>query len=102
MIRLSRRHIETVRCILREHVPDYTVWAFGSRVTGERLKPFSDLDLVVLTERPLDARCCARLRESFAESNLPIKVDVVDWSSIDPGLRRKIEVHHERLLPPQD
>ena len=39
--------------ILRRHLPGRTVWAFGSRVHGRRLKPFSDLDLAVIGETPL-------------------------------------------------
>ena len=38
------RHLDTVRTILRRHVPEYEVRAFGSRVHG-RPRKFSDLDL---------------------------------------------------------
>lgn len=68
--------------ILNEIVPDREVRAFGSRVTG-KAKPFSDLDLAVMGDEPLSLETRARLEEAFSESDLPWKVDVVDWTSID-------------------
>lgn len=38
--------------IVRAHVPDWAVWAFGSRVRGTA-KPYSDLDLAVLGDERL-------------------------------------------------
>ena len=68
--------------ILNEIVPDREVRVFGSRVTG-KAKSFSDLDLAVMGNEPLPLETRARLEEAFSESDLPWKVDVVDWTSID-------------------
>lgn len=86
MINLDPGHLETVKRILAEHVPEFNVLAFGSRVT-ESVKEFSDLDLVIMTTEPLPLRRYARLKEAFSESNLPIKVDVVDWATTDENFR---------------
>ncbi len=40
-------HLEMVQAILRTHLPEREVWAFGSRVNG-KAKPASDLDLCVM------------------------------------------------------
>jgi type I restriction enzyme S subunit len=79
-----------VREILRRHVPDRTVWAFGSRVKGAA-RPFSDLDLAVLGDQPLSLDTCAVLAEAFADSDLPWRVDVVDWASTSGSFRHLIE-----------
>jgi len=71
---------EIVRAILETHLPQFEVWAFGSRARGTA-KPYSDLDLAVLTESPLSFRQNAHVCDAFAESNLPFKVDVVDWAT---------------------
>nr|WP_194301130.1 nucleotidyltransferase domain-containing protein [Acetobacter lambici] len=68
--------------ILNEIVPDREVRAFGSRVTG-KAKPFSDLDLAVMGDEPLSLETRARLEDAFSESELPWKVDVLDWALID-------------------
>ena len=74
-------HLKIVEEILEKHLPDREVWAFGSRVNGTA-KETSDLDLVVIGENPLDFQTLGALRDDFSESNLPYKVDVVDWAKI--------------------
>ena len=76
--------------ILRRHVPEYEVRAFGSRVHG-RPRKFSDLDLAIMTDRPLDTGRMAGLRDDFTESDLPYKVDLVDWAATSAAFRRIIE-----------
>ena len=89
---LPDRYLEMVRAILRQHVPDHEVWAYGSRVTGGAFEA-SDLDLVV--RHPANPRQgCARLfdlRDAFVESNLPIRVDVMDWARIPESFHREIQ-----------
>lgn len=76
--------------ILRRLIPEYAVWAFGSRVAG-RPRAYSDLDLAIEGDAPLpDARLDA-LREAFCESPLPWKVDILDLATLDPAFRRRIE-----------
>ena len=76
--------------ILQKHVPQYELWAFGSRAKGTA-KPYSDLDLAVITERPLPLSDSAALADAFAHSDLPWRVDVVDWASTSESFRRIIE-----------
>ena len=45
-------HWEIVRSLLEKHVPQYAVWAFGSRAKWTA-KDYSDLDLAVITDKPL-------------------------------------------------
>ncbi len=89
---LGERYLDMVRAILSQHVADHDVWAYGSRVTGGAFEA-SDLDLVV--RHPADPRqSCAKLfdlRDAFVESNLPIRVDVMDWARIPETFRREIE-----------
>ena len=75
--------------ILNEIVPDREVRAFGSRVTG-KAKPFSDLDLAIMGDEPLSLETRARLEEAFSESDLPWKVDVLDWNLTDEKFRNLI------------
>ena len=64
--------------------------AFGSRVSWTA-RETSDLDLVLMTTEPLDAMCMAKLREAFTQSNLPYRVDLVDWASTSERFRKLIE-----------
>ena len=90
MLDLAPEQLAEVRRILRLHVPGRTVRAFGSRVQGNA-KPFSDLDLVIMGETALDFRQLAALKDAFAESNLPFRVDVVEWATTSEAFRRIME-----------
>jgi len=79
-----------VRDILSKHVAQYEVWAFGSRAR-RTAKPYSDLDLAVITDQPLPLPVTASLANDFSESDLPWKVDVLDWSSASESFRQIIE-----------
>jgi len=81
--------------ILAAHVPRHEVWAFGSRVHGRHLRRFSDLDLAIIADEPLDASCLAALKHDFAQSSLPYRVDVVDFSAVDASFRQIITQEHE-------
>lgn len=90
LIDIRPDHWEIVRGILKKHVPQYTVWAFGSRATW-KAKEFSDLDLAIITDQPLPLSISASLSEDFSESDLPYKVDVVDWATTSESFRKIIE-----------
>jgi predicted nucleotidyltransferase len=89
-IDLRPRDLDCVLRILAAHVPDREVWAFGSRVSGTA-KDFSDLDLVILDDEPISTVVLANLHEAFRESDLPFKVDVIDWAVTQEHFRRIIE-----------
>jgi len=98
LIDLSPVHLGTVKGILRDHVPGDKVYAFGSRVNG-RAKPFSDLDLVVKSEKPLNLEKLGELRWAFSDSDLPIKVDVVDWTGLEESFRKMIAKELSPVYP---
>jgi predicted nucleotidyltransferase len=90
MLDLAPEQLAEVRRILQLHVPGRKVRAFGSRVLGTA-RPFSDLDLAVMGDEPLDFRQLSALKDAFADSNLPFRVDVVDWATTSESFRVIIE-----------
>ena len=96
MIDLSPHHLETVKRILDEHVPGCEVKAFGSRATWTATD-YSDLDLLVLGQSEVAGATLSRLNEAFEESDLPMRVDVVDWHRTSPAFRKLIEPSCVRL-----
>jgi uncharacterized protein len=76
--------------ILRTHLPrGAKAWVFGSRATG-RARRYSDLDLAIDAGRRLSLDELAELSEAFSDSDLPYRVDLVDWHDIDDRWRRMI------------
>lgn len=82
--------LDAVQRILQTHAPQHEVWAFGSRVKGV-VKPYSDLDLAIITQQPLALGVLGPLQDAFAESDLPWRVDVVDWACTSPAFRDIIQ-----------
>jgi type I restriction enzyme S subunit len=76
--------------IFERNVPGREVWAFGSRVNGTA-EPYSDLDLAILGSDPLSVSILAELADDFTESDLPFKVDLVDWATTGKRFRKGIE-----------
>jgi predicted nucleotidyltransferase len=99
MLDLSPEHLAIVQQILRTYTPDHPVWAFGSRVKGTSRRT-SDLDLAIITETPLPLTVTGLLQEAFSESDLPFRVDIVDWATTAPSFRKIIEQDHLDLTPP--
>jgi predicted nucleotidyltransferase len=76
--------------ILRANLPAYVrVWVFGSRVRGDARR-YSDLDLALESNSPLNPDLLVALKEELSESDLTIKVDIVDLRAVEPGFRRMI------------
>ena len=90
LIDIRPDHWVIVRGILKKHVPQYAVWAFGSRAAW-KAKEFSDLDLAIITDKPLSLDISASLSEDFSNSDLPYKVDIVDWATTSESFRKIIE-----------
>lgn len=91
-LQLPPHYLEMLLELIHKYLPQTEVWAYGSRVNGD-CHAASDLDLVVrnpinLTEPLSDI---FDLKDALVESNLPIRVDVVDWARIPEPFRLQIE-----------
>ena len=76
--------------ILRQHIPNKTVWAFGSRVEWKASET-SDLDLVA---HKCSGAEIADLKEALEESALHCSVDVLNWEDIPDSFRANIKKHY--------
>ena len=91
-LHLRERHRRKLEEILRQHLPEAEVWAYGSRVSGES-HGGSDLDLVLRSPN-LEKIPLAKLmevEEALRESTIPFLVEARDWARLPESFRRKIE-----------
>jgi predicted nucleotidyltransferase len=90
-LHLPPRYLAMVQTLLRQHLPEAEVWAYGSRVRGD-CHDTSDLDLVVRNPEALTEPCpdLADAAEAFSESNLPLIVQIVDWARIPSSFHAEI------------
>ena len=91
---IGESHLKIIRDLLQKHISGVEVRAFGSRVSGNA-KPYSDLDIALMTAEPLSPIDMALLKVDFSESDLPFKVDVLDWETLSDGFRTRINQKYE-------
>ena len=82
---IDPKHLSIVLEILKKY--PFTFYAFGSRVKGNQ-KKFSDLDLCFIENIP--GNMLSQIDEDFEESDLPYKVDVIDWRACDETFKHII------------
>lgn len=96
LLDLTTHDQKTVVTLLKAFLPDTTIWAFGSRMKFTS-KPESDLDLVAFIG-PEQQSQLAELKDAFAESDLPFKVDILDWNIIPDSFKENIEKDYVKLI----
>ena len=96
---LLSKHRRILEALLRTHLPDVEVWAYGSRVNG-RSHDGSDLDLVLrgpgLKKIPIDQ--LGEFEEAVRESNISFLVEARDWARLPERFHREFERDHVVLV----
>ena len=94
MIDIQSNHKKIIQNILIRYIPNYEIWVFGSRITGNK-KKYSDLDLVIISEKTIPTPTLAQLKYDLSDSNLPFKVDILEWACLPDNFRKIIKEKHE-------
>ena len=98
-LHVSARHRRVLEGLLREHLPDVEVWAYGSRVSG-RCHQGSDLDLVLRGPRleKIPAEQLAGFADAVRDSTIPFLVEARDWARLPEGFRRGSQARPCRVV----
>lgn len=67
-----------------------TLILFGSRARGDP-RPASDIDLAVRARHPVPAHLLATARQSLEDSRVPFNIDLLDYATLAPDMRRSID-----------
>jgi|SRR5665213_3060299 len=89
VIDVGEKELKNIRELLKKYLPDTLVWAYGSRVKFTATK-ISDLDLVAFITEVQQGNL-SDLQEAFDESNLPFRVDVLNWNKIPDKFKENIQ-----------
>jgi predicted nucleotidyltransferase len=100
-ITVSVRHLSYLLEQLKLYIPDATVWAFGSRVKGSN-RTSSDLDLAVLSDKETAKKQLPKLNEVFIESNIPFKVQLLDFNRLPVNMQENIKKKYVILYRPDE
>jgi uncharacterized protein len=86
MLFMEPKHLVIVHNILSKY--PYEFYAFGSRARGNP-KKLSDLDICFFDNIP--SNIVIQIEDDFEESDLPYKVDIVDWNKCSDDFRALIK-----------
>lgn len=75
---------------------DCEVYIFGSRARGDNHK-FSDLDVLYKSSATIPLSKIAMIKSDLEDSDLPIKIDLVDENDLAASYRESIEKDRRRI-----
>lgn len=94
MIAASSEEFEIIINILNAHIKKGKVYAFGSRYKNNNRK-FSDFDIAIDTGEKLSFEFLNILKEAFEESDLPYRVDIIDYNNISDKFKKIVDGGNE-------
>jgi predicted nucleotidyltransferase len=97
MLCVSEKEMGIINDILSKHASRFDVLAFGSRYSGKHWR-YSDLDLAFVGDNGLNMEERSRLADAFSESDLPFRVDIVDYSNATPEFRAIVDGGNEKIF----
>jgi predicted nucleotidyltransferase len=91
----EKRYVEQIKEVIHRFDPQGSnkYFLFGSSVRKEK---FHDIDLGVMGNA-LSQQKLSELRDYFYDSNIPFKVDVVDFDTADESFREYV-LHNEPIV----
>ena len=91
-LNIEKKHLSIVTKILSKY--EYSFFVFGSRATTQ-CKKLSDLDLFYIEEIP--QKTITMIEEEFEDSDLPYKVDLVNYNTCDRDFKERINKSYIQL-----
>ena len=86
---LTQDQQNQIKEMIHRYFPDAEILVFGSRLNGTH-KPASDLDLCIRSHSLLPVAEWSKLSAELSDSDLPFKVDLLDWHRIAEDFQRII------------
>ena len=98
-LHLAARHRAMLEALLKEHLPEVEVWAYGSRVNGQS-HDGSDLDLVLRGPglAKIDISRLVDFEDALQDSTIPFLVEARDWARLPERFHQEIERNHIVIL----
>ncbi|QQR48876.1 nucleotidyltransferase domain-containing protein [bacterium] len=86
---LKPEYQKKIIAILSALFPDAKIYLFGSRARGTN-QEFSDIDIALDAGKKLRRADVGEARDMLGESNIPYKIDLVDFQDISEAMRKFI------------
>ena len=94
MISVSSNEFDIIINILNTYIKKGKVYAFGSRYKNNNRK-FSDFDIAIDIGEKLSFEFLTSLKDAFEESDLPYRVDIIDYNNISDKFKKIVDSGNE-------
>lgn len=94
MIKVNSIQLLIIKQILRKYLYDEEIRVFGSRISI-KAKRYSDLDLVIVGKKKINPKILLKIKEDFEESDIPFRIDILDWHTISDNFRKIINKNYK-------
>ena len=94
MICVSSNEFDIIINILNTYIKKGKVYAFGSRYKNNNRK-FSDFDIAIDIGEKLSFEFLISLKDAFEESDLPYRVDIIDYNNISDKFKKIVDSGNE-------
>jgi predicted nucleotidyltransferase len=94
MINLLPEHIDTIKQIINRYLNNPKIKIFGSRTNGSSNKN-SDIDIAIISDKKIDFKTLAEIKIAFEESDIPYRVDIIDYISASENFKKIIDSSSE-------
>lgn len=88
MIDLEEKYIKFIKNVVSNHLTEYRIFMFGSRVKGTA-KKYSDVDIAINSKNLTD-KTKLLIEADLENSTIPYEVDVIDLNTISEKFRKNI------------
>ena len=84
---IKEKYLKKIRTIIEEFVgPNAEVLIFGSSLESDH---FNDIDIGVVDPK-MELSVLGQIKEAFEESDIPYKIDVVDFNKVDEDFKKVV------------
>lgn len=89
MVNLNPKYIKFITSTLQKHLnkDTYRYFIFGSHATGSNRK-YSDIDIGIVGKMPVELHTLSHIKGAMEESDIPYRVDIVDFSKVDSKFKK--------------
>ena len=91
---LNKKYKDKLISIIHKHIPGCTIYLFGSRALDTE-RSGSDIDISLDAGKIIDHRKILAIQLDFDETNIPMKMDLVDLNTASQEL--KDDILHEGI-----
>lgn len=85
----TKDYLSQIKKIVFSHLnpKEYRIFLFGSRAVKKH-RPFSDYDIGITGPQKIDWQTLALINEKLENSNIPVRVDIVDFGQVSPKFKK--------------